>query len=130
VSVTRRLYGLVTWRRLVGEEQQKQAEGAARAQEVGLTVSANTLLQIVLMCALGVGGVKGNSKLDEIGASVTRLDGKLEHLETAFVELRTKVDATEQLRLDVRLRALEQLGAERRLDALEADQKSEQKKGK
>jgi hypothetical protein len=59
---------------------------------------------------------------------VTRLDGKLERLETSFVELKTKVAATETLNLDLRLRTLEQLGADRRLAALERG--SETQKGR
>lgn len=91
--------------------------------------STQTVILLALLGVGGVGGLSGNKKLDEIGASVTRLDGKLEHVEASLVELRTKVQETERLALDARTRALEQIGAERRLDTLEREFE-QQKKGK
>jgi outer membrane murein-binding lipoprotein Lpp len=81
----------------------------------------NSALIVVAIAGGAVTGAGGKSKLDSIDDSVRRVDGKLEHLETEFVELRTRVAATEKLELNDRLRRLEELGASRRLEKIESE---------
>lgn len=97
-------------------------------------LTPQTLLLLLGMGGIGLGGFSGNSKLDacleltrETKGSVGELQGSLKKLSDAVTELRAKAEATDRLAIDTRLRQVEELGVARRLEALEREL---EKKGK
>lgn len=98
-------------------------------------VSPQNVVVGVLLLGGGGGFVHGNLKLDEsleharrtessgarVEAAVTELRKDVSELRGSLTELRTKVEASEKLALDTRLRQVELVGAERRLERIEAE---------